>query len=96
MKMMRNAMLLAGLAAVLAGCQTDWDARPDFGSYVNGAVQAQLQNPNAPKGAPKSVVGLDGPAADATVTSYQKTFERKASQPTQSTGSITGSSLSVQ
>lgn len=96
MKMMRDVMLLAALVISLSGCQTDWDARPDFGSYVNGAVQAQLQNPNAPKGAPKSVVGLDGRSADAAVTSYQKTFERKAPQQTQSSGSITGSSLSVQ
>lgn len=97
MKTVCHAILLAALAVGLAGCQTHWDPQPDFGAYVNGAVQAQVQNPKAPQGMPKSVVGLDGPAADATITSYQKSFERKQAAPqSSSTGSITGSTLSVQ
>lgn len=92
----RYAMLFAAAAVGLTGCQAYWDPEPEFGATVNNAVQAQVQNPKAPQGYPKSVVGLDGPAADASVTSYTKTFERKAPQQTQSTGSIAGSGLSVQ
>lgn len=98
MSTIRHAILLAAASAALAGCQAYWDPQPDFGSYVNGAVQAQVQNPKAPKGYPKSVVGMDGISANASVESYEKTFERKQTQQTQTTtGSImSGSGLTVQ
>lgn len=98
MSKIRHIALLATSVVGLAGCQAYWDPQPDFGTYVNGAVQAQIQNPKAPKGYPKSVVGMDGPSANSSVESYQKTFERKQTQQTQtSTGSIVGGSgLSVQ
>ena len=92
MNMFPRLMLLVTAAVSLVGCQAYWDPEPTFGSSVNGAVLAQEQNPKAPMGYPKSVVGLDGKAANASIESYQKTFDRKQVQPTQSTGSLVGGS----
>ena len=88
---------LAASALSLVGCQSNWDAEPEFGSSVNGAIQAQAKNPDAPKGNTKVLTGLDGPAAKSAVDSYQKTFERKAPVQQYSTGSmISGTGVSVQ
>jgi hypothetical protein len=45
---------------------------------VNSAIQAQKVNPVAPEGNQKPTKGLDGPAAKASVDSYQRSFETKA------------------
>lgn len=76
----------------LVGCQPYWYPEPEFGTTVNQAVSAQLQNPNAPKGTPKSVVGIDGEAAKLSVDSYYKTFERKQAPISSGSGSMTGGS----
>jgi hypothetical protein len=66
----------------LAACQSYWDAHPDLGSSVNSAIQAQKVNPVAPEGNQKPTKGLDGPAAKASVDSYQRSFESKGSSST--------------
>ena len=66
----------------LSACQSYWDAHPDLGSSVNSAIQAQKVNPAAPEGNPKPTKGLDGPAAKASVDSYQRSFETKSSGST--------------
>lgn len=92
--------ILLSLLSVTAvtGCQSYWDPEANFGSTVNGAVTAQIQNPKAPQGYPKSVVGLDGQSAKLSVESYQKTFDRKQTPPASTAGSMVGGStgLSVQ
>jgi hypothetical protein len=65
-----------------SACQSYWDAHPDLGSSVNSAIQAQKVNPAAPEGNPKPTKGLDGPAAKASVDSYQRSFDTKASGST--------------
>lgn len=92
MNTLHRAIMFAIASVALTGCQAYWDPEPTFGSSVNNAVQAQVQNPKAPMGYPKSVVGLDGKAANSSIESYQKTFERKQIQPTQTTGSLVGGS----
>lgn len=66
----------------LSACQTYWEAHPDLGASVNSAIQAQKLNPVAPDGNPKPTKGLDGPAAKASVDSYQRSFETKGSGST--------------
>ena len=66
----------------LSACQSYWDAHPDLGNSVNSAIQAQKVNPVAPEGNPKPTKGLDGPAAKASVDSYQRSFETKSSGST--------------
>lgn len=81
----------------LSACQSTWDAEPDFGSSVNGAIKSQVRNPNAPVKVPKTAAGLDGPAAKNAVDSYQKSFERK--QPVTSgasqSGTMVGTSVGI-
>ena len=72
----------------LSACQSYWDAHPDLGSSVNSAIQAQKVNPAAPEGNPKPTKGLDGPAAKASVDSYQRSFETKGSSSTYPGGGI--------
>jgi hypothetical protein len=95
MNYLRIVLSAAGLVVALTGCQAYWNAEPDFGSSVNGAIQAQVQNPNAPKGYPKALVGMDGPAAKTSVETYQKSFERKQPQTQTTTGTMVGSSLGL-
>jgi hypothetical protein len=60
---------------MLSACQSIWDTSPEFGSTINGAIQDQLVNPNAPAGNKKVTTGLDGSAAKGAVDNYQKSFE---------------------
>jgi hypothetical protein len=73
-KRMRIPLSMA-LLMLLSACQSIWDASPEFGSTINGAIQDQLVNPNAPVGNKKVTTGLDGGAAKGAVDSYQKSFE---------------------
>ena len=86
MKFIRFTSAIISLLT-LSACQSYWNARPDFGSSVNAAIQAQKVNPVAPEGNPKSTQGLDGPAAKASVDSYQRSFEVKGSDSTYPSGS---------
>lgn len=95
MNHLRVMSLMAGCLLFLAGCQAYWNAEPDFGSSVNGAIQAQVQNVNAPKGYPKAIVGMDGPAAKTSIETYQKSFDRKQTTPQATTGTMVGSSLGL-
>lgn len=95
MTQLRVVSLITGCLLSLTACQAYWNPEPDFGSSVNGAIQAQVQNTNAPKGYPKAVVGLDGPAAKTSVETYQKSFERKQAATPTTTGTMVGSSLGL-
>lgn len=64
---------------VLAGCQHRWEPEPEFGVAVRNLAAAQYVNPSAPVGS-ASLGGLDGPAAQATIKTYQKSFESPKSQ----------------
>ncbi|MBU3628866.1 hypothetical protein [Polynucleobacter sp. AP-Reno-20A-A9] len=92
LKILAVLVILTGLTA----CQTQaiWDTSPDFGGTVNGAVQSQLVNPNAPLDNKKVTTGLDGGAAKGAVDNYQKSFEVKAptSSGTYPTGATMGTS----
>lgn len=93
---MRSVGILVLSIFALSACQATWYPEERFGSSVNGAIQAQAKNPNAPVGNPKTTAGLDGPAAKNAVDSYQKSFERK--QPTTTatqTGTMVGSSVGI-
>lgn len=91
---LNQLLMLGALGLGLTACSPYWNAMPGYGEAVNGAIMAQAKNPDAPKGNPKSVAGLDGPAAKNSVDSYQKSFIR--TQPTTtSSGSLTGSSAGV-
>ena len=90
---MKKYLIFAAMALLITGvtgCQSVWDPEADFGSSVNGAVTAQVQNPKAPKGYPQTVVGLDGQSAKLSIESYQKSFERKQAAPASMTGSMIG------
>ena len=94
---LNQCSMLGALALGLTACSPYWNAVPSYGEAVNGAIMAQAKNPDAPKGNPKPVDGLDGPAAKNSVDSYQKSFIH--TQPTATNaGSLTGSSsgLSIQ
>lgn len=95
MSFIRIVLSAAGIVVALTGCQAYWNPEPEFGSSVNGAIQAQVQNLNAPKGYPKALVGMDGPAAKTSVETYQKSFERKQPQAQSTTGTMVGSSLGL-
>lgn len=95
MNYLRVGSLIAGCLLGLAGCQAYWSPEPDFGNSVNGAIQAQVQNANAPKGYPKALVGMDGPAAKTSIETYQKSFERKQATPQAGSGTMVGSSLGL-
>ena len=86
---------IAGLVIGLTGCQAYWNPEPEFASSVNGAINAQVQNASAPKGYPKAVVVMDGPAAKTSIETYQKSFERKQPQTPSTTGTMVGSSLGL-
>jgi len=73
-KRMRISLAMA-VFMMLSACQSIWDTSPEFGSTINGAIQDQLVNPNAPVGNKKVTTGLDGGAAKGAVDSYQKSFE---------------------
>ena len=90
LKVLACAVLVTGLSA----CQSIWDTSPDFGGTVNGAVQNQLVNPNAPAGNQKVTTGLDGGAAKGAVDNYQKSFEVRTptSSGTYPTGATMGTS----
>ena len=89
-----SVMAFSAMMLSLNACSPYWDAMPTYGEAVNGAIVAHSKNPDAPKGNPKAVAGLDGPAAKNSVDSYQKSFIR--TQPaTTSTGSLTGGSAGV-
>jgi hypothetical protein len=81
---MKSIKLISGSIVLLSlsACQSYWEAHPDLGSSVNSAIQAQKVNPVAPEGNPKPTKGLDGPAAKASVDSYQRSFETKGSGST--------------
>lgn len=63
------------VAGLLAGCQSYWQAEPDFGSSVNGAIRAQAVNPEPPKGDPYAKARMDGVAAKKSIDHYQKSFD---------------------
>lgn len=73
-------LVLACSAALcgLMGCQSYWDADPQLGSSVNGAIRAQVANPNAPQVKPTAKQGMDGVAAKKTVDNYQQSFDAKS------------------
>lgn len=80
----------------LTACQATWYPEDQFGSSVNGAIQAQAKNPNAPVGNPKKTPGLDGPAAKNAIDSYQKSFERKqTTQQSSQSGTMVGGTVGI-
>lgn len=89
--------IFGAIALGMTACSPYWNAMPGYGEAVNGAIMAQAKNPDAPNGNPKSVAGLDGPAAKNSVDSYQKSFIRTP-PPATGGGTLTGGStgLSVQ
>ena len=88
---LKQCSIFGALALSLTACAPYWNAMPGYGEAVNGAIMAQAKNPDAPKGNPKPVAGLDGPAAKNSVDSYQKSFIR--TQPTATGGgALTGGS----
>lgn len=91
-----GSVFIGCLTLCLSACQAYWDPAPDFGSTINGAVVSQLNNPNAPKGTPTSVKGMDGGAAKRSIDAYEKSFERKTvQQNTNTTGTMTGSAVGI-
>ncbi len=94
LKPMLKTLAVLAILSGLSACQTIWDNSPDFGGTVNGAVQSQLVNPNAPLDNKKVTTGLDGGAAKGAVDNYQKSFEVKAptSSGTYPTGATMGTS----
>lgn len=84
--MMLHRCGLCALAVVtVAGCQPYWNAEPDFGSSVNGAIRAQAVNPDPPTGNPYAQGHMDGKSAKATVDNYQRSFTNPP-RTTQGTG----------
>ncbi len=73
-------LIMASCVAVLSlsACQSYWDADPNLGSSVNGAVRAQVANPNAPQAKQTPKQGMDGVAAKKSVDNYQQSFDAKA------------------
>lgn len=64
-----------GIAALLAGCAARTPVLDrHFGEAVNTAKAQQTVNPDASRD-PDPVAGLDGPAADATIDRYHKSYE---------------------
>ena len=76
----RLCLIVANCLAVLSlsACQSYWDADPNLGSSVNGAIRAQVANPNAPQTRQTPKQGMDGVAAKKTVDNYQQSFDAKA------------------
>ena len=61
-------------ALCLSSCRAIW-FDPDEGSAVNGAIRSQSVYPDgSPANANKSIGGLDGASAKATIDSYNRTF----------------------
>jgi hypothetical protein len=86
-----NIMLLAAAAIALAGCGATTPERLDaqMGDSVDLIKAQQTLNPQASANA-KPVEGLDGPAADALVDHYRKTFAAPQPTGTMSVMSVTG------
>ena len=62
------------VALCLSSCRAIW-FDPDEGSAVNGAIRSQSVYPDgSPANAKKSIGGLDGAAAKATIDSYNRSF----------------------
>lgn len=91
---MKIKPVLAVVVTLLAltGCQHRWQEDPEFGVAVRNLAAAQYVNPDAPV-ANKPLPGLDGPAAAASVKSYQRSFEGGKSSAGGSTGSSSGSGV---
>lgn len=84
---------------LITACQADWYPQPSFGSSINNAITAQTVNKNIPAMVDRENQGMDGPAAKATIDSYQRSFEQTGSPSVYGTGSSsiispTGSSSS--
>ena len=61
-------------ALCLSSCRAIW-FDPDEGSAVNGAIRSQSVYPDgSPANANKSIGGLDGTSAKATIDSYNRSF----------------------
>lgn len=74
------ALLLMGLAAMLAACSNTSQLDRKFGSSVAALRMQQNLHAGAPHN-PDPVAGMDGQAASAAYDSYQKTFSAPAPQP---------------
>ena len=81
--------LLPLFSLILAGCQHRWDPDPEFGVAVRNLAAAQYVNPDAPRGN-GPLPGLDGPAAQSTIKTYQKSFETPKTQSLSTGGGASG------
>jgi len=61
---------------LITACQSSWYPQVGFGSSVNDAVAAQTVNKDGPKEVKRETQGMDGPAAKASIDSYQRSFEQ--------------------
>ena len=84
-----HGVLIALVCLILAGCQHRWDPDPEFGVAVRNLAAAQYVNPDAPRDN-ATVPGLDGPAAQATIKTYQKSFDAPKSQSVSTGGGASG------
>lgn len=66
-------LMLAIAALCLTACRTIW-VEPNEGSAVNAAIRSQSVNRDSTPNANKSIGGLDGVAAKASIDNYNRSF----------------------